>query len=352
MNIVEPIADALTGGIAARAVEPETGLDPTGHTAEQSCLNCGTALAGEFCHACGQRGHVHRTLGSLGHDLLHGVFHFEGKIWHTLPMLAWRPGELTRRYVAGERARFVSPLAIFLFSVFLLATVLASMPSALISDITDGLIASPQKIEEAERKLGEKIVKRQQERSAMIAKGEPTTVVDRDIAKLEDERADLTRLSKDGPVKVVTKTNSPVNSWLDERWRAAKANPQLLLYKVKTSAYKYSWVLIPLSLPLLWLLFPFNRRFSLYDHAIFIIYSLSFMSLLTVVLAVLAHVPAIGNAVGFGFFLIPPWHMYRQLRGAYSLGRAAALIRTALLTFGAFMVGVFWVFGLMLLGAL
>ena len=35
-------------------------------------------------------------------------------------MLAFHPGALTRRYIAGERARFVSPLALFLFSVFLM----------------------------------------------------------------------------------------------------------------------------------------------------------------------------------------------------------------------------------------
>ena len=49
-----------------------------------------------------------------------GALNFEGKIFKTLPLLAWRPGNLTRRYIDGERARFVSPLALFLFSVFLL----------------------------------------------------------------------------------------------------------------------------------------------------------------------------------------------------------------------------------------
>jgi hypothetical protein len=80
--------------------------------------NCGTPLVGLHCHQCGQGDHVHRTLAAFFHDLLHGVFHFEGKTWRTLPMLAWRPGELTRRYIAGERVRFVSPMALFLFCVF------------------------------------------------------------------------------------------------------------------------------------------------------------------------------------------------------------------------------------------
>ncbi len=60
-------------------------------------------------------------MSAYGHDILHGVFHFEGTIWRTLPMLAFRPGELTR-------ARFVSPIALFLFSVFLMFTVVANLP--------------------------------------------------------------------------------------------------------------------------------------------------------------------------------------------------------------------------------
>ena len=39
-----------------RAVEPKAGeVGADGHTHERNCLNCGTLLAGEFCHACGQQ---------------------------------------------------------------------------------------------------------------------------------------------------------------------------------------------------------------------------------------------------------------------------------------------------------
>lgn len=67
---------------------------------------------------------MHRTLGAFFHDLLHGVFHFEGKIWRTLPLLAWNPGRLTREYIDGRRASYVSPIALFLFSVFLMFAML------------------------------------------------------------------------------------------------------------------------------------------------------------------------------------------------------------------------------------
>jgi hypothetical protein len=116
MGEFEAAGEIVTGGLLGRAMEPRSG---EGHGARHDmCLNCGTALTGPHCHHCGQAGHVHRSLGAIGHEIVHGVFHFEGKFWRTLPLLAWRPGDLTRRYVAGERARFVSPMAIFLFSIF------------------------------------------------------------------------------------------------------------------------------------------------------------------------------------------------------------------------------------------
>jgi hypothetical protein len=353
MNAIEPIADAITGGLAARAVEPSSGIDASGHTSERACLNCGTPLAGDFCHACGQRGNVHRTLGSLGHDLLHGVLHFEGKIWKTLPMLAWRPGELTRRYIAGERARFVSPLALFLFSVFLLYAVLSSMPSAFLKDLSEGITTSPAQLEQADEKLGSDLADLRQARAKLEQQNKPTAEVDANIARTERAQKAIAELNgnKTPAISVTTDTGTSVNSWLDERWKAAKANPQLLIYKLKTSAYKYSWALIPMSLPFVWLLFAFNRRYKAYDHAIFIIYSLSFMSLLAVVLSAAAHVPGWSSTVSILFLVLPPIHLYRQLRGAYQLRRRSALWRALLLTFFACIALTFWITGLMVLGA-
>ena len=91
-------------------------------------------------------------------------------------------------------------------------------------------------------------------------------------------------MSKPPPVPNVT-SNLPA---VEQAWERARANPQLAIYKLQTAAYKFSWLLIPLSLPFLWLLFPFSRRFRLYDHTVFVTYSLSFMTLLACVVALLA----------------------------------------------------------------
>jgi hypothetical protein len=152
---IETGADIVTGGLFGRAVEQRAGEAHAAHDHPTACLNCGTKLIGSHCHACGQAGHVHRTAGAIMHDIAHGVFHFEGKAWHTFPMLVLRPGELTRRYIDGERARFVSPLAIFLFTVFLMFAIVANLPGwsfgdgdFLKSGITGGMAEARAKVTE------------------------------------------------------------------------------------------------------------------------------------------------------------------------------------------------------------
>jgi hypothetical protein len=116
--------------------------------------------------------------------------------------------------------------------------------------------------------------------------------------------------------------------WLSGFVDKTSRNPELLFYKVKTNTYKFSWALIPISVPFMWLLFPFSRRFRMYDHTVFVTYSLCFMMLLLVAGSTLGLVwPTIASLL----FFVPPFHMYRQLKGTYSLGRWGALWRTTLL---------------------
>ena len=117
-DIAEGIGGAVEGALLGGAVEPKTGAAEAGDGAHGTCANCGTIPTGSYCQNCGQKVHVHRSLAAIGHDLIHGVLHLDGKFWSTIPLLMFKPGSLTRRYIEGERAKFVSPMAMFLFSVF------------------------------------------------------------------------------------------------------------------------------------------------------------------------------------------------------------------------------------------
>lgn len=346
MNAIEPITDAVTGGVVARSIEPTTGIDATGHTTERACLNCGTPLVGDYCHACGQKGHVHRSLGAFGHDLLHGVFHFEGKVWRTLPLLAWRPGDLTRRYIDGQRATFVGPLPLFLFCVFLMFAVVSWTAGSINfsnPELQQGIAKELKDDEAALRAL-------EQRRAEEAARGEPTQSLDQQIAELKSDISLARRIAIDGADGAMARASDDIPASLkplNDAYLAARKNPDLLFFKLKSNGYKYSWALIPLSLPLMWLLFPFSRRRRMYDHTVFVTYSLCFMTLLVIAgsLYRLTGLPGSGLLL-----LIPPLHMYRQLRGAYGLSRSSALWRAAVLTIGSFTIVLLFGIGLFFLG--
>lgn len=347
MSNADALGDAVVTGLTTAVIEPlgaghaKSGAADRGHTHETACLNCGTELLGSHCHVCGQHAHVHRTLGAFFHDLLHGVFHFEGKIWSTLPLLALQPGALTRRYIDGQRARFVSPLALFLFCVFLLFFVIQQTSG---EHGSGGTAHKPALATVVNGKTAEGLVTAQKElagkraeRARLAKAGEDTDDVDEDIGNLENAIA-LMR-----GAKAVSDGKEPTTgfSMLDNAIENVSHNPELAVYKLQSHAYKYSWALIPISVPFLWLLFPFGRRrFPLYDHTVFVTYSLSFMTLLTIALILGEAVGLSGIALLYG--LIPPVHMYRQLRGAYGCSRAGALVRTgALLIFAFIALGIF-----------
>ena len=348
-DIGEGLSDAATGGALARAAEPGHGED-AGHTHEAACLNCGAALAGAYCHACGQRAHVHRTLGAFVHDLVHGVLHFEGKTWRTLPLLVWRPGKLTREYIDGRRASYVSPIALFLFVVFLSFALFNALGGSLEGGVGpegQGIVQVKTAYETGEAEIAELMAQRVDKATDPSALAE----IDRKLAEARDRQialkgvlggigSDFAAGFKDNPI--------PAESNLGQAVERVQANPQLAIYKLQTNAYKYSWMLIPLSVPFVWLLFPFSRRFGGYDHTVFTTYSITFMIALVALASLLGYFNA--GELGMLLLLYAPLHMYRQLRGTYGLSRGAALWRMLVLSLFAW-VAIALFAGVIMMGA-
>ncbi len=353
MPDLEAIGDVATGGILARAVEPRAG-EADGHTHEGACLNCGTALKGEFCHACGQKAHVHRTLSAFWHDLAHSVLHFDGKLWRTLPLLAWHPGDLTRRYVHGERASFVSPMALFLFTVFLMFAIFSMVGLGLGNADFRNTQAD---IKAAVAKEREDLKDHLEDRQKAVAErnAAEVRVIDGDI---RDTQAALAALNTYLKASQGERNDfvGGTTGWkrIDDGIKKLNDNPGLALYKLQTNAYKFSWALIPISVPFVWLLFLHRRRyrqFGAYDHTVFVTYSIAFMSLALIVVTLLKPIPGFGW-VSIAIIAVPPVHMYRQLRGAYSLSRWSAVWRTVALLMMTLVTITIFLFLLLALGIL
>lgn len=359
---VEAAGALATASLAASALPGADGHAKGTH--DSTCRNCGATLAGAYCSACGQPAHIHRSLLHLAEEVLHGLYHFDAKGWRTLPMLVARPGLLTRRYIDGQRVRYVSPLALFLFTVFLMFLVFSfTSESPGPNGAPPNLIGSREELNAEFKKAQANVAEARAALEKAKQSGEDTADEDATLREaIAEEKALALANGASAPASGASGSNGAglnikVNTgWrealrdmkvdsdhpkLDAALRRAASNPDLLLYKLKNTAYKFSFLLVPISLPFLWLMFFWRRGIAVYDHAVFTLYSLSFMSLLLIAAALLsaAHLPS--GLLGWLVF-VPPIHMFLHLRGTYGLSTRATLWRTfALMIVAAFVLAVF-----------
>lgn len=366
---IEGAGAVVTAGLVAGAIEKPTGKAGEAHP-HGVCSDCGAETSGNFCANCGQPTHVHRTLLHLGEELLHGVMHFDARIWRTLPLLWLNPGKLTREWIEGKRTRYVSPLAIFLFTLFVMFFALSFMPhpesKAEGAEMADRIASQRVGLAEAEKALV-------QMRAESGTRPDPTMqmAINAGQKLVDDRRAALARLEteqRDGradglkpgswqasikdmateeagetKLKVMGKDAEKDGHGVGATVLKKLQNPDLALYKLQQTMYKFAFLLVPLSIPFVALLFLWKRGFTLYDHGVFVLYSLTFMAMLLMLMVLSATIAGWLGAVVIPLGLLAvPVHVFAQMKGAYSLSWFSALWRTiALLVFCNIVVGLF-----------
>jgi hypothetical protein len=350
---------ALRGADGAVAAAKDTALATT------ACLNCGAAVPLAFCPRCGQKAHVHRSLLHMGEEFLHSLVHFDGKLWRTLPMLVFRPGTLTRDYIQGRRARYVAPVALFLMTIFLMFLLFGLLPAP---DVQETIVprdpaAAAARLPEAEQALadiGRQIADaradpaRQGELPALeLGKASATALRDSLRAAAAGQpvaepgwSAAIRAARAQGQIGISTG-----NSGLDRKALDALEDPQFVFYKMKQKGYKLSFLLVPLSLPWMLLLFAWKKDVRAYDHVVFLLYSISFMTALFMLAALLGTAGVESAAPYLTLFLAAPLvHLFFQLKGGYRLGWAAAAWRAAALATLAMITLLLYFSGILFLG--
>lgn len=81
------------------------------------CLNCGQPFRGDekFCSYCGQKNnHKKLNFGTFISNLSSGFLSYDSRFWRTFIPLLINPGEVSIKYIAGKRARFVNPFRLYL----------------------------------------------------------------------------------------------------------------------------------------------------------------------------------------------------------------------------------------------
>lgn len=268
------------------------------------CPNCGTALAGAYCYACGQKGEeYHRSIWHLTAEAFENLTHFDGRFWKTIPALIARPGKLTRDYLDGHRAAQIPPFRLFLI-VLVIVFFAGSLNLQRYPVNLDGI------------------------------KPENTF-----IARDARDRADFKQAFDALRAK-------PTTRWIVEHGEAAVKDPQALMRAMEHWSHQFAILMLPIAALLLSLLFVFKRGVYVFDHLIFSMHSLSFQGLL------LSGVFLGGLAVGWAnwFLLIAPVHLFVHMRETYRISTIGTLIRMFLLFTLSASAFVLLMFGLVFVG--
>ena len=311
---LETAAAGSVGGFLRRKPAGEHAL-PLG----TPCANCATPLQGPWCHACGQLGEdFHRSTAKLLMETIEGLFHFDGRLWRTLPDLALRPGRLTRAYLDGHRAPQIPPLRLFLV-VLLLVFVVGGLPKGHGKDTIVGV------------------------NTPGVAAGAADNKSLSDLTP--DQRATLKAAAGKVEVKLGSdRPNVPASDWVKQRLDKVIDDPERFYLVLESWGERFAFLMLPLSTALLAAAFVWRREFFLFDHVIFSLHSLSFLGL---VLSVAMIAPF---GLGGVLLLALPVHLFLHLRGVYGGGVVMTLLRMGWLFFGA-LVGVTFIFlGLLAVG--
>lgn len=347
------------------------------------CANCETPVQGPYCHNCGQLAEgFHRSIGHLIVEGFESFFHFDGRLFQTLPKLALKPGLLTREYLDGHRAAQIPPLRLFLVVLLILffvgglklgdgeANVHVAKPGE-VSGVTGlgGVTADSngQKVQltkEEQREivthLGDSkrinaIVAGAKARAA-AAKGQvqapaapkppsaPASPGGTKAASAAPEKAEKVN-ERTNLVLFGKPASESTNNWFMKRVKKAQENPELFMMTMESWAHRLAFLMLPVAALWLSLLYVFQRRFYIFDHLIFSMHSLAFQGLLLSALFLLGAI----SGWFWWLILLAPVHLFLHMRGTYGSSVIGTLLRMAVLFWGSLIgfsglaVGLMWI---------
>jgi hypothetical protein len=87
----------------------------------ENCKNCENPRTGKYCSYCGQKAYTEKdkSIPHLFDEALHFITHFEGKFFITLKTIYRNPGKLSLDYSNGIRQKYYKPLSFYLLSIIL-----------------------------------------------------------------------------------------------------------------------------------------------------------------------------------------------------------------------------------------
>ena len=327
------------------------------------CLNCGTTLDGQYCGNCGQRATSRLiSVWELLRDAFGDLLELDSRLWRTLIPLTIRPGQLTRDYLEGRRARFMPPFRMYLVLSIVFFLVAFFDPreelGLLYEPQAPSAIESEEDSNEADAIRAE-IFRDLAEEGIIVDNSARTDAGNADSE--DDDDGD-----SDSNCDVDDINNADLPDWLASRLTEERLNlmcdriiaddgkafGKKLLENVPAALF----VLLPLMALVLKFLYPLSKRYYV-EHLLFVVHNHSFIFLILILqilftrLGALLRVPETPiDAAVLAVSLYVPVYLYKSLRRVYEQGRFFTIVKFSMLGF-AYFAGLFLMFGLVALFA-
>jgi hypothetical protein len=301
-------ADAPASDVAA-AVAADA---PGSSAATARCDNCGAAVSGCYCPACGQR--LEPPVHSLWHfaqAATEDLTHADSRLWRTLGALLLRPGRLTREFLAGRRARYLPPVRLYLVIsvVFFLWASGTHDPVRVLQVGNPGHGPSHAVL-------------------TPLDEGTFGAVLPGESAEQHAERVCASGVNYDGPWHERIQPaahRACVRLVLDK----GHSLPEVLMHNVPRAMF----IFLPLLAGGMMLIYWRPRHYYV-EHLLLFLHNHAFVFLL-LLLAGLASalLKPLAAWIGWAVTLYITWYAYRSMRVVYGQGRALTLGKLVLLSF-------------------
>ena len=325
-----------------------------------NCLNCGAQLRGQYCGTCGQRARSRLiSLWELISEAFGDLFEIDSRLWQTLIPLIMRPGQLTRDYLRGRRARYMPPFRSYLVLSLIFFLVAFFDPREEL-----GLLFESESQSETETPTDAEA----HQEAILKELAEKGIIVGSDGAEADEESDEFNiHFDSDG--------ESGVECEIDESdledipgWLARRLTPERMQHICEQTKLDDGRqivenlvnnipaaliVLLPLMALVLKALYPLSRRYYV-EHLLFFVHFHAFCFLILTLqilfarLAELLHVPETISVVTIVVAsLYIPVHLFISMRRVYGQGRVITFLKYTVLSF-AYCLG----FLITMLGAL
>jgi hypothetical protein len=282
-------------------------------TAPVLCDNCGAPVPGRYCSACGQR--LEPPVHSLWHFsrvATEDLTHADSRLWRTLTALLFKPGRLTREFLAGRRARYLPPVRLYLvLSVlfFLIASAVHTRFTVLAFD--------------ADHPSHNKAL--------------PANTVNDAVAGIATPRPGETTEQRAARVCANANYNGPWASTLRPQFQRACRNSVMDNGRDLQDAFLHNvpramFIFLPLLAGVMMLMYWRPRHYYV-EHLLLFVHNHAFVFLVASLLLLLGKFVPHVTGLDLAIVLYFAWYMYRSVRVVYQQGRLLTLTKLALLGF-------------------